>query len=87
MELRGEQDLVLRTRLPALAAALAALAFAAPAGAATAPTAPVFDEDGWNVVALHHAGRPDMPRLDAEGTYEANEGIQIHAIRQKTQAM
>ena len=46
MELRGEQALVLRTRLPALAAALAALAFAAPAGAATAPTAPVFDKDG-----------------------------------------
>ena len=46
VELRGEQALVLRTRLPALAAALAALAFAAPAGAATAPTAPVFDKDG-----------------------------------------
>ena len=46
MELRGEQALVLRTRLPALAAALAALAFAAPAGAATAPTEPVFDQEG-----------------------------------------
>ena len=46
MELRGEQALVLRTRLPALAAALAALAFAAPAQAATPPTAPVFDKDG-----------------------------------------
>ena len=46
MELRGEQALVLRTRLPALAAALAALTFAAPAGAATAPTEPVFDQEG-----------------------------------------
>ena len=46
MELRGEQALVFRTRLPALAAALAALAFAAQAGAATAPTEPVFDQDG-----------------------------------------
>jgi len=45
VELRGEQALVLRTRLP-LAAALAALALAAPAGAAAAPTQPVFDEDG-----------------------------------------
>lgn len=45
MELRGEQALVVRARLP-LAAALAALLLAAPAGAATAPTEPVFDEDG-----------------------------------------
>jgi hypothetical protein len=45
VELRGEQALVVRTRLP-LAAALAALALAAPAGAAAAPTQPVFDEDG-----------------------------------------
>jgi V8-like Glu-specific endopeptidase len=43
---------------------------------------PVFDDQVWNVVALHHAGRPDMPRLDGKpGTYEANEAISIRAIR------
>jgi hypothetical protein len=43
---------------------------------------PVFDDQGWNVVALHHAGRADMPRLDGKpGTYEANEAISIQAIR------
>jgi V8-like Glu-specific endopeptidase len=47
---------------------------------------PVFDEEGWTVVALHHAGRRDMPRLDGKGTYEANEGIQIHAIQQATRS-
>ena len=58
MELRGEQALVFRTRLPALAAALAALAFAAQAGAATAPTEPVFDQDGRLV---------DTPFVPTEG--------------------
>jgi len=47
---------------------------------------PVFDEEGWTVVALHHAGRRDMPRIDGKGTYEANEGIQIHAIQQATRS-
>ena len=45
MELRREQALVVRARLP-LAAALAALLLAAPAGAAPAPSEPVFDEEG-----------------------------------------
>jgi hypothetical protein len=42
---------------------------------------PVFDEN-WTVVALHHAGRLRMGRLDTPGcTYEANEGIPMSAIR------
>ncbi len=45
---------------------------------------PVFEEEEWKVVALHHAGRSDMPRLNGEGTYEANEGIQIDAILRAT---
>lgn len=43
---------------------------------------PVFGPVGWKVVALHHAGRKDMPRIDGEpGIYEANEGIAIGEIR------
>ena len=42
---------------------------------------PVFGPTDWKVVALHHAGRNDMPRLDGQGTYEANEGIALAAIR------
>ncbi|HYT65089.1 MAG TPA: TRAFs-binding domain-containing protein [Vicinamibacterales bacterium] len=43
---------------------------------------PVFDENGWSVVALHHAGRENMNRLDGKpGVYDANEGIAIRAIR------
>ena len=63
MELRGEQALVVRTRLP-LAAALAALALAAPAGAATAPTQPVFDEDGRLV---------ETPFVPADGAARLSE--------------
>lgn len=40
---------------------------------------PVFDED-WNVIAVHHAGRRDAPRLDGQGFYEANEGITLAAL-------
>jgi hypothetical protein len=41
---------------------------------------PVFD-DQWRLVALHHAGKSDMRKLnDKPGTYEANEGINILAI-------
>ncbi len=46
---------------------------------------PVFGPNGWKVVALHHAGRKDMPRLDGQpGTYEANEGIALAALRKAT---
>lgn len=61
MELRGEQALVFRTRLP-LAAALAALALVAPAAAA--PTEPVFDEDGRLV---------ETPFVPAEGSARLSE--------------
>jgi hypothetical protein len=43
---------------------------------------PVFNEDSWDVVALHHAGKAKMPKLDDSASfYEANEGIPIAAIR------
>jgi len=43
---------------------------------------PVFEENDWQVVALHHAGKVRMPRLDNPAlVYEANEGIPISAIR------
>lgn len=42
---------------------------------------PVFN-DQWELIALHHAGRSDMRRLKGQpGTYEANEGISIQAIK------
>jgi len=44
---------------------------------------PVFDPKGWRVVALHHRGKSDMPRLDGQaGNYEANEGVTIPAIKE-----
>jgi DNA/RNA endonuclease G (NUC1) len=46
---------------------------------------PVFGPTDWKVVALHHAGRKDMPRLDGKsGTYEANEGIALAALKKVT---
>lgn len=46
---------------------------------------PVFDQDYWTVVALHHAGQQNMPKLNGKpGTYDANEGIAISAIRAQT---
>jgi DNA/RNA endonuclease G (NUC1) len=43
---------------------------------------PVFGPTDWKVVALHHAGRQDMPRIDGQaGTYEANEGIALKALQ------
>jgi hypothetical protein len=46
---------------------------------------PVFGPTDWKVVALHHAGRTDMPRLDGQpGTYEANEGIALAALVKAT---
>jgi hypothetical protein len=46
---------------------------------------PVFGPTDWRVVALHHAGRSDMLRLDGQpGTYEANEGIALIALLKAT---
>jgi hypothetical protein len=42
---------------------------------------PVFDDE-WRLIGLHHAGGTGMPQLNrAGGTYAANEGITIDAIR------
>jgi hypothetical protein len=42
---------------------------------------PVFTHD-WKLLAVHHAGGDAMPRLNgAAGTYQANEGLWIGAIR------
>ncbi len=47
---------------------------------------PVFDQFGWEVVALHHGGSDVLPRIDGEtGTYQANEGISILAIKRAIQ--
>jgi Trypsin-like peptidase domain len=41
---------------------------------------PIFDRY-WQVVAVHHMGRFNMPRVDGQpGVYEANEGLWIHDI-------
>jgi hypothetical protein len=49
---------------------------------------PVFEDQEWKVVALHHAGGEDMPRLDGKkGVYQANEGIRISAIQEATRAV
>jgi len=41
---------------------------------------PVFDHE-WNLIALHHSGLHDMPRLHGKpGTYPANEGIWIDRV-------
>jgi hypothetical protein len=42
---------------------------------------PAFD-DNWNLVAVHHSGSDEMPRLHGGGTYQANEGIWIGAVRE-----
>ena len=42
---------------------------------------PVYDEE-WRLIGLHHAGGTGVPQLNqAGGTYAANEGITIDAIR------
>jgi V8-like Glu-specific endopeptidase len=42
---------------------------------------PVFESDDWRVIALHHAGGQNIPKLDASGDgYAANEGISLAAI-------
>ncbi len=40
---------------------------------------PVFNEY-WELIALHHAGGFNVPRLDGKGVYAANEGISILSI-------
>lgn len=42
---------------------------------------PLFDAS-WRLIGIHHAGDRNMPRLDGNGTYSANEGISIHAVRE-----
>jgi len=44
---------------------------------------PVFGPVDWKVVALHHAGSREMPRLDGTGSYEANEGIALAALQRR----
>jgi hypothetical protein len=47
----------------------------------------VFEPLAWRAVALHHAGKYQMDRIDGIlGKYEANEGIAICAIREATRA-
>lgn len=42
---------------------------------------PVFNSQ-WKLVALHHAGGTEIPKLhDEPGTYAANEGLWIQSIR------
>ena len=41
---------------------------------------PIFNGD-WELLGLHHAGSERMQRLDESGTYPANEGIPLPAIR------
>jgi len=46
---------------------------------------PVFNRD-WEVIAVHHGGSAAMPRLRGDGSYEANEGIALSALRRKLNA-
>jgi V8-like Glu-specific endopeptidase len=46
---------------------------------------PVFN-GSWELVALHHSGSATMKRIHGAGTYEANEGIWIQAIRKQGSA-
>jgi V8-like Glu-specific endopeptidase len=48
---------------------------------------PVFDAIGIELIGVHHAGRPDMNRLNNRGgCYAANEGIWIQSIRKAIEA-
>lgn len=42
---------------------------------------PIFNQS-WELIAVHHAGDADMPKIEGIGTYEANEGIRIGAIKE-----
>jgi hypothetical protein len=46
---------------------------------------PVFNNDSWQVIALHHkGGKLGMPKLNGfAGTYPANEGIALTSVREK----
>jgi len=46
---------------------------------------PVFNAQ-WEVIALHHGGSSTTPRLHGSGSYEANEGIALAAIKRKLNA-
>jgi hypothetical protein len=50
---------------------------------------PVFDPIGWQIVGLHHAGQKSMPKLNGPvgEVYEANEGLAILAIQQRTRGI
>jgi len=50
---------------------------------------PIFDPRGWKVVGLHHRGLERMPKLNgpAGEFYQANEGISILAIQEKTRSL
>jgi hypothetical protein len=50
---------------------------------------PVFDPVAWTVVGLHHSGNEKMPKLNgpAGEFYQANEGVAILAIQQKTRSL
>lgn len=42
---------------------------------------PIFNQK-WNLIGIHHAGGTEVPKLNNKpGTYAANEGIGIQAIR------
>ena len=57
------------------------LHYRAPTGGGSSGS-PIYDAQ-WKLIGLHHAGWHEMPRLRGQpGTYEANEGIWIQAIRQ-----
>jgi V8-like Glu-specific endopeptidase len=43
---------------------------------------PVFSE-AWEVIAIHHGGSKTMRKLRGDGTYQANEGIALSAVRRK----
>ncbi len=40
---------------------------------------PVFNSQ-WDLIALHHAGGFNVPKLHGQGTYPANEGIWVQSI-------